>query len=439
MLSAHELELLTAHIDGELTARQLRQVEQLLRESAEARDLHSRLEADASLLRRLPRRGVPEDLSAGILAAIAEQNLKPHRKSRPVRPTFILRTWVGVAAAAGLLLAVGVTSFVLNRSSGTTDHPNNHVAHNDGGDNKKNDQRETDNKAIAKSQGDKDDKSKTLPDEPDKWLSEPKAPQGGSLSEASPGKTHQTAPREGGGGVLGYGGREPFNKFERVEVAMPQVHKLHELNQAGNGEMLTEQLRKGPGFRLELLSRDASRGYEGLRTAIEEKKGKLIVDPNAKARLKRALKSDYAIYLEDVTPDDLAELLRVVGTADREAGDKKVFDGSLVVKEFSQPDRKELKDLLGIDPLQTQPGAKVAPKARPDIHKPLDEQTAAHVAAALEGKGVPRPSTGELRGMVMLLNGPRSRSNELKGFLETRRPARAGTIHVLLVLRNVAG
>ena len=69
MISPQEPELLTAHADGELTARRRRQVARLLRRSEEAREALGRLEDDSRRLRRLPRLAAPVDLSADVVAA----------------------------------------------------------------------------------------------------------------------------------------------------------------------------------------------------------------------------------------------------------------------------------------------------------------------------------------------------------------------------------
>src|SRR3954471_19702674 len=108
MLSLQELELLTAHVDGELTARQQRQVQHLLAQSGEARDLLARLETDSQRLRALPRLRVPEDLCGSVLAVIGREGKKPVSLRRPAQRPVVLRPWVGFAAAAAVLFAVGL-------------------------------------------------------------------------------------------------------------------------------------------------------------------------------------------------------------------------------------------------------------------------------------------------------------------------------------------
>src|SRR5262249_11018596 len=156
----------------------------------------------------------------------------------------------------------------------------------------------------------------------------------------------------------------------------------------------------------------------------------------------RNLRSDLAIYLENIAPEDLADALAKAGTADREAAKKRAseryFEGALIVRElFGREDRRELKALLGQDPLETRPTS-----ARPlavDIRKSLPDSTDSAVTDALDGKGVPRPGVARGRsvGMVFTLPAARGRTPEVQKFLSARPVGRPGTLQVLLVLRNV--
>ena len=114
------------------------------------------------------------------------------------------------------------------------------------------------------------------------------------------------------------------------------------------------------------------------------------------------------------------------------------FDGSVIVKELSAWDRREITNFLGVDPVKNRPAASARPAV--DIRRPLDEQTADQVAASLEGKGLLRPGSTatNLSAYVAMLSGPRDRSLDLRLFLASRLPARPGSLQVFLVLRNVA-
>jgi anti-sigma factor RsiW len=76
MISPQDLELLTAHVDGELTARQRRHVDRLLRRSAEARALLARLQEDAQQVRGLfiPQQKQGKDAASGEKTPAAQRS-----------------------------------------------------------------------------------------------------------------------------------------------------------------------------------------------------------------------------------------------------------------------------------------------------------------------------------------------------------------------------
>ncbi len=67
-------ELISAYLDGELTAEEKHRVERLLTESAEHRQLYEELRALRGTFAQLPRYRLPEDLSQRVLRR-AEQEL----------------------------------------------------------------------------------------------------------------------------------------------------------------------------------------------------------------------------------------------------------------------------------------------------------------------------------------------------------------------------
>jgi anti-sigma factor RsiW len=113
MISDRARELLTAYVDGELTPRQRLRVERLLCQSAEARNLLSRLEEDAARLRNLSVPSLDHDLSGPIIKAIRDRRLRPGRRRafRPVAVMFSSRAVV--MAAASVLLLVSMTAFLV--------------------------------------------------------------------------------------------------------------------------------------------------------------------------------------------------------------------------------------------------------------------------------------------------------------------------------------
>jgi hypothetical protein len=441
MLTPQELELLTAHVDGELTAAQRRQVSSLLEHSAEARDMLTWLEQDAQRLRGLPRRPAPFDFSAGVLDAIVKLDRRPAPRPRVVLPPAVHKfpRWVGYATAAAVLLAVGVGSFVYNWKSQDAGEGNGNAVARNNGDEEKNTRRGADKDTYVKVGP--EDEGKTKNGSP--LVKVEGKDKSGTTTQSDKGtKPINTAPPiEGSALLTSGGGTSP--KLERVELDLPSVARLHDLDRGEAAKVLADRLAKLKGARVELTAKDAVRAFEPLRAAMEAKKVRLHIDPATQARRKKTLsKTDFIVYAENLTPADLIDVLRQVGVADR-AGEMR-FDGAVVVREISferkdlRWDSKDLTDLLGIDPRVTKP-ATAKRKAGVDIRRDLADQTAFDVVAALDGRGVPRPGAEvALHAYVSHLPSPKSRGTvELKRFLELRQPARPGTLAVLLVLRNV--
>jgi len=436
MLATHYQELLTASVDGELTARQRRAVARLLRRSGEARLLLQRLQEDARQLKGLSAPPLPGDLSGSVLELISQRGLKPVRRlPMPVAQSGF-SAWPGVAAAAAVLLLVGVGSFLQSsRSTNRTGHDSVKRHENPeegprvGEDLVKSPILKGQNKESPPVRGHKDiGPGRKNPE----GVPEKEKPKAVPRKE----KTDPVVPPEG---VLASGEKEASGKLEQVELALPEFFKLHDLDQAGPAGKLLQQLGRSNAFRIELLCKDASRGFDRIQSAFTDQKMGLVIDPTAQARLKiPQWKHDYALFFENMKAGDLVKFLGKVGQLDRTlAGDKKPtdlrFDGTVVVQRMSNVDRQELTGLLGVDPVRVRPEP---PRGLPkiDIRQPLTENTKAAVDAAFAGKGVPRP-TAESAVVVPMPN--RMRTPELKRFLESRKPAIPETVQVFLVLRNV--
>ena len=439
MLSSEEQELVTAFVDGELSGQKRRLVARLLRRSDEARTLLRGLQGDSRELRAMPALSAPVDLSSRILRRIEAAPRPVLRMPRRVVPTVArFRIYRGLAAAASVLLLVGLGSFFLNLSGRPATNPGDGLARQE--DPTENKVDPTPN-GLARQQDKVDEKA------PVAVVRHPKPPETPKLpvedeEENKPVVVVTPDPDRPDGPILTAPGRESRGVLERVELALPTFHRLHTLDQPAVAKGLAGQLT-GTAYRVELTARDASRGFARLQQVFAARKIDLVVDPATAKRLEKPQwRTDFGLFLENVPAADLVAILAGVGTADRLGGDKKPsemrFDGSLVVKELSAWDRRELADLLGVDPVKYRPD--VTPPPAVDITRPLDEQTAAQVAASLQGKGPPRPgsSATNLAAYAAMLTGPRARSLDLKLFLATRLPARPGSLQVFLVLRNVA-
>jgi hypothetical protein len=452
MLPDRYRELLTAYVDGELSARQRRHAEQLLRQSGEARELLQQLQEDARALRELPPVRPPADLSEAVLRGIAERRLTPGRR-RATRPVAPYPEWAGLAAAAAVLLVLGAASYFYfarafqrdtappladNRPATSQPAPegtrpdDNAVAH-----------RDAEGKAPPKDGGTKNPPQPAPP--PSAVV---KAPDKGGDPQPGPKPPAPPAVVPKPDAVLTDRNMEMFQLAE-VKVALPVALSVRDLEKDTARRKLFDELRKDSAFRLELPCRDGTRAFERLEAICKARRVGLHIDGAAQFRLKKAQwRTNYVVYLEGLTPDEWAGLLRQLNQHDAKSARKpteRQFDG-LVITRLTPRDHKELADLMGLDPTRTSP--KPTGPLGIDLHKPLSEQTAAQVAQALAGQGGGRPQPGKPKAkapehvaLVMAYNPvrPRPGSPEVKRFLESRKPTRPGTIQVLLVLRGTIG
>jgi hypothetical protein len=451
MLSERFRVLLTSYVDGELNARQRRHIEKLLRRSEPARQLLQQLQEDASALKQLPRPPIPFDFSAAILQTIAERKLTPIRRRQPLRLSGGVPAWTGIAAAAAVLLVVGVASY-LYFAAAVQPNPNNPVVQNDGNlqpskdqGNRKDGNPSPDSQNVVEGPRKPDPEQKSDPDQSNKGDPETIVVN----PNDSPNRTDPEKPKEPVGPVLTDKSMEMFNPG-MAAVFLPVILPLHDLDAEGVRQKLLTELGKESAFRLELPCHDGTSAFDRLQAVCKGRNIGLHIDQVAQIRLKNPkLKTNYVLYIEDLTAEQLAGLLQQLGEADKKALARKPPEAQfdrLIVTRMSKSDRKELSDLLGIDPVQVQP--KASGPLGTDLRKPLADQTADQVALALVGQGgTPRPASNvpavkppDLWALALAYNPvrPLKGSAEVKRFLDGRKPARPGTMQVLLVLRGTS-
>lgn len=121
MLRDRYCQLLTAYVDGVLSKRRRKTVLRLLEKSAEARTILQQLQEHAQKLQSLPHVQLPPEFPAQVVSQIGA--LKPVAKPAPASAG--IPTWMGISAAAAVLLAVALGSYFFFR--GNTEDPNNRI------------------------------------------------------------------------------------------------------------------------------------------------------------------------------------------------------------------------------------------------------------------------------------------------------------------------
>jgi anti-sigma factor RsiW len=120
MLPERYRELLTAYVDGELSARQRRTLQKLLRRSPEARQLLKEMQRDSDEIRALSPARLKQDLSDSVLTLIAQRQIPLPRPSAPPPPPPTVPAaagpiWPYVVGAAATLLGLAAASYLFVR------------------------------------------------------------------------------------------------------------------------------------------------------------------------------------------------------------------------------------------------------------------------------------------------------------------------------------
>lgn len=448
MITDDLLQLITAGIDGELTAVETRRLTRLLNSSAEARAVHAQLLTDSKRLSALPRVAPPADLHATVMARIAALTPIPTRLSKleprprvaqPVevaRPLIVPRhrkvsNWVPVAVAASLLLCVTSGSFLFfNQQNRTASARNvNRPPPN-----------------TLKGAGDPE-WAKWLPAE---TAQRPSAPL--PREHALP---HDTAiaknppvvvpvpdavalapePRSVRPDLLG-SRPLPETRFDMVEVRLPFLKPLAAFTGEEAQEQLAKELSRDPAYRIDLFSRNPVRAVELLREASKAAGVTLFVDGNTLTALQKRTVGATVVYTESLTPQELAMLFAKLSAEDAKVSPH-AYD-SLHATAVSPVDGSDLRSTLGFDPgLFKRPAVEKTERAT-DPNKPLSSGTADQIVkSVLTGQGKPVEKTAVLLSWNLVPGRPIAQANsaELKQFVGKRGERKAGMVPVMIVIR----
>lgn len=442
MLLDRYRQLLTAYVDGELNNRQRRQIVRLLRRSPEARLLLQQLKADARALRHLPCPPLAGDFTPPILHTISQRRLTPgpRRLAKISKPTAWVAPLGSWAAAAAVLLILGAASY-LYFALALTQSTKPDIARTEPAS-----PLSSSDTIPAESPLPRPDRPSTPSDKPS--LPQLDAPVAVQATEGV--KPHDNNPRTVGADKPVLPSKEESALTDRLEMfqldrvpdMLPLIIKLSDLEKVAPRINLIDELKKDSYFRLELPCPNGTKALERVQKAAKTMHYSLIIEKQAQERIKLKRPANYVLYLENITPDELTQLVRQIGSEDRNIAKNKPVESQLdrlVLSRMTAQHRKELSSLLGIDPTTNDP-------AGTDPHKPLADANSRSLGKTLTGQGgEPRPASGqpaptpaEQLVLVLAYNPvrPAPASDEIKQFLDRRMPSRSGTLRVLIVLRS---
>jgi hypothetical protein len=405
MLSDQLWQLLSAYVDGELTNRQRRAVQRLLRRSAEARALLRQLQEDAARLRALPRPHLGGEFTARVVRAVRQRQEQGRRREVARQASFPV--WAGFAAAAAVLLAVSLGSFFYFARPAHDGAAGDPLARAD------NPPRDSNPDPAPPPGANQDTAVAATPPGPPVKENDPPGPEKLDMPVVSGDKPKDpAAPAD----VITQETPLPGMEIFLPHVVKPPFALIEDVR-----EIKADKLRKDFGeetaLRVELPCADTARGFRRLQAALKDALKDagitLAIDPAAQNRLdKPRLRSNYVIFVEDVTAEELAQVLARVGRDDKKAAEAKPKpDGQfskMVANRLADSDLKELSAVLHVEARQLQSAPEKA------------------------GKGAERLALA----VTYNPERPKANSPEVKRYLESRKPARPGALQVLLVLRE---
>ncbi|MCZ2342293.1 MAG: hypothetical protein LC104_10925, partial [Bacteroidales bacterium] len=344
MLNETQRELLTAAVDGELSARQEVALARLLESSGEARVLLRELRAVRQRLQRLPRRTAPPQLAARIMDRIAPTS--PGTPGRWVPPRRLVRA-LPYAIAASVLLIAGLGVFWLTLISPESashapmpdlaqqDHPAPHPT------------------VILPT---RDVLGVSAVPHPPETLPDPRVTPfpDHQLAHQSPPHTadHPTEvapPPRPMPDWIGAAFTARPTPLERVEVRLPLFASVAEFDRPDVLARLTDELSRESAFRLDLFATDSVQAMQLLLDVSQDVGLKVRLEPLAQDRLKKKQPAHWLFYTEALTSSDCVNLAaRLAAQARARTGDTdRQLDGHFYPARALE--QKNLRDLLGVD------------------------------------------------------------------------------------------
>lgn len=461
MLPADQLELITAAVDGELSATEARAFQRLLESSAEARALYTKLQNDSARVRRMPQVPAPADLTAKILARIAATTPAPRpRTARPAptaprpqpltqpahpakpAPAHRFPTWVPVAIAASLLLCVTAGSFAFfnNQTSAK-----NAVAKNPWS-----------NALPAPQEAPTAIPAPNTPPPPEQPRPDPVSVAKNDVSPVPPLPMPKVVsppavalapePRPVVPDLLGHQLFPKLPNFDLIQVRFPFLRTVAELDREDIRQELLDELGHDPAYRFDLFVRDTARGVDVFQHAAKATGLTVFADAATLDKLKKKQAHAVVIYTEALSAAELAALFARVGTEDAKYSPR-VCD-SLHATPIVRSDENELKAILGRDVgLYKRPvgsggtGSNGAGQGRERGDRPVSAGTIDSVTKALTS---PPAKPGEKPAVLMtwqtvpgVARTVPAMSAELKQYLTKRGDRKPGVVPAIIVIRPV--
>lgn len=411
MLTESEQLLISAAVDGELTPAEAKAFERLVMSDPEASRLFRRLKEASARLAALPKHTAPKGLAAKVMARV--RPVAPHRA--PARG----RALLPVAIAASLFLAVTAGSFFFFRDST--------------GNN---------NEQAQQNQLPPPGPSAVMPDVPVGDLvasAKTGAGEDGIVKPATDDGAFTKMPPVEAEPVVVVRVPKPLTPEEKelltsalmiepttlkqINPTLPLILSALEFDKEEPQTRLKKELAKDAGFRLNLFSKNTVAAVEHLQAAARHVGVHVFTEGLTARRIKEPLALPYAVYIENLTADELAALLAALTKIVNEQSRPETILGSAHLVTADVPEHKDLKELIGLDWPQAKAG-------KPTDGKAVSESTLKEVVASVK-------KSGEKAAVVVTYAAKQNagKSPEVKQFLEKRGDRKPGAVPLLVVIR----
>lgn len=432
-MKKHELKLLTAFVDGELPSSMQNEANELLQNSAEAREFLRLLKQDAQMIRNQVPMECSYELTQKILNSIKVRPLSriAHLNKRDdlmMRPWFSLVAVTAILAVTTFISFYAVNAFLAmqenEQAKGQLARSSNKNVEND-----KNAQVDNSESIEKAAQIAMQEKQNLLPVPPELNKENDKSakirPLVGQKNKspdiASKGKELLAAPAN-----------ETFNLI-KIDATLPWVLRKKDVEGEVSGRVLSKVISHDARLKIELSCKDNAAAFAQIKMNLNKMGYFVYSDVSTLMRLKN--KNDkspvnYMIYLENANINDLAQLLvqekPTLAKDVAKVTPASSFWDALVVSKLSLNDRKTMKSVLGFEPTE-QGGSSLntTSKTANDSTEPAKGGS----LQALKKNKTPALAVS-FTATQNLVNSP-----EVKQYLETVKSSNQSGIKVLVVLR----
>lgn len=422
MLTVREQLLIAAAVGGDLTPDRARAFRQLIAEKPDAAPLFRRLKQDAARLRTLTPRPAPPNVLREVMKRVAEVTpLPPAEKPTPDRRTRRAPNWPPLLIAASVILAVAAGSYAFFQTTGRPDEyvvrvltpvrprPAEVVI------------------AAAKpGPTDLDATGTAKPVPGDSQLAG--GVKSSSALEVIPAprtvvvQSQPVDPPE----VFTVGEWIANQPLAEAKLQLPLLVDSVALNDKDVIVRVRNELARHPAFRVDLFSRKPTVAVDLFVAAARAAGVDVTVDTTSAELMKKSVEVTYAVYLDNLTSNELARLLAEYAAQAEKRKDAAALFGAAHVIPASAIEARDVREMIGVELVPSKSSAK--PPATS-----ISDKTLPMVVSALKKPGA--------KAAVVVTFQPNSvrtaanKSAEVKQFQAKRGDRKPGSVPALIVFR----